>query len=257
MKNVAALLLVLVCALARAHDQEPLPLGFDEKPGALVPLDLVFQGEGGEPVRLDDIVDSPTILVLLFYHCHNACALLPTNLAAALAAMTGEPGRGYRVLTVSFDDRETPEQARQKKAIAMSMLPPAFPPDAWRFLTGEAPEIRRLTDSVGFRFERRGDDFDHALGLVVLSPSGKIVRYMRGTEFLPADLKLALMEASDERVGATIGKVLRYCLTWDPRSNRMALDIVKVGGGVTLLMAAGLALFLLAGGGRRQRGTRR
>ncbi len=252
MKNVAALLLVLGCVLAQAHDQEPLSLGFDEKPGSLVPLDLTFRAEGGEPVRLADIVDVPTILMLVFYHCHNACALLPTNLAATLAVMQGEPGRDYRVLTVSFDERETPEEAREKKAIAMSILPPGYPPEAWRFLTGDAPQIRALTDAVGFRFERRGDDFDHPLGLVVISSAGKVVRYMRGSEFLAADVKLALLEASEGRIGATIGKVLRYCLTYDPKSRRLALDIVKVGGAVTLAMMAVLAVFVTAGGRKRR-----
>jgi protein SCO1/2 len=166
--------------------------------------------------------------------------------------MSGEPGRDYRVVTVSFDETETPEQAREDKAIAMSILGSGFPPEAWRFLTGDSPEIRRLTDAVGFRFQRRGDDFDHPLGLVVLSPAGKVVRYMRGAEFLAADLRLALMEASEGRIGATVGKVLRYCLTYDPRSKRLALDIVKVGGAVTLMTAAALAVFVAAGARRRR-----
>jgi len=260
MKNVLALVLVLACGSISAHDghDEPLSLGFDERPGALIPLDLAFRAEHGERLVLREVVTRPTLFMFVYYDCSNACALLPTNLAMTLGSVSAEPGADYRVLTVSFDERETPEQAREKKVIAMSIVPPGFPQDAWRFLTGDGPQIRALADSVGFRFEPRGDDFDHPLGLVVVSPKGKIVRYIRGTEFLAADLRLALMEASDERVGATIGKILRYCLTYDPRSKRLALDIVKVGGAVTLMLVAALAAFLaLAGRRRRSREVQR
>ena len=245
MKNVLALALVLACGTAFAHDAvETSVLGYDEKPGATVPLDLHFTGENGEPVSLAEIVKAPTLLSLVYYHCADQCGLLTTNLAQALAAVRAVPGSDYRVVTVSFDDAETTAQAREKKAIAMSILPAGYPADDWRFLTGDARDIRELTDAVGFRFVRRGDDFDHPLGLVVLSPTGKIVRYMRGTDFLAADLRLAMMEASSGRVSAAIGKVLRLCMAYDPRNNRLAFDLIRVGGTVTLALAAGLAAFV-------------
>ncbi len=253
MKNVLALALVLVCGTAFARDAgEASVLGFDEKPGATVPLDLHFTGENGEPVSLKEIVKAPTLLALVYYHCANECGLLTSNLAEALAAVRAEPGTDYRVVTVSFDDTETPAQAREKKAIAMSILPAGFSAGDWRFLTGDAREIGALTDAVGFHFVRRGDDFDHPLGLVVLSPAGKIVRYVRGTDFLAADLRLAMMEASSGRVSAAIGKALRLCLTYDARSNRLAFDILRVGGTVTLVLAAGLAAFVAARSRKRR-----
>jgi protein SCO1/2 len=245
MGNVLALALLLVCGTAFAHDADgSSALGFDERPGALIPLDLRFTGEDGEPVALRSIVTAPTLVALVYYHCANECGLLTANLAETLAAVQAEPGRDYRVVTVSIDDREGPPQAREKKAIAMSILGAGFPAGDWRFLTGDARDIDALTDAVGFHFARRGDDFDHPLGLVVLSPAGKIVRYMRGTDFLATDLRLAMMEASSGRVSAAIGKVLRLCLSYDPSSNRLAFDILRAGATVTLAVAAGLAAFV-------------
>ncbi len=245
MKNVLAFVLLLVCGIAFAHnaDETTVP-GFDEKPGAMVPLDLHFTGENGEPVSLGEIVKAPTLLMLVYYHCADACGLLVANLAQTLAAVRAEPGSDYRVVTVSFDDTETPAQAREKKAIAMSILPQGFPSEDWRFLTGDARDVDALADAIGFHSLRRGNDFDHPLGVVVLSPSGRIVRYMRGADFLAADLRLAMMEASSGRVSAAIGKMLRICMAYDPRNNRLAFDILRAGGTVTLALAAGLAAFL-------------
>jgi protein SCO1 len=236
-----------------AADDVVQTLGFDEKPGAYIPLDLTLADENGRRVKLADYITAPTVLSFVYFRCANACALLPTNLAQTLSLMSGEPGRDYKVLTVSFDPTDGPVQARDKKKLALSMLPAGFPADDWLFATGDPRDIEALTDAVGFHYAKRGDDFDHPLGLVVVSPRGRIARYLRGMDFLASDLRLATMEASNERFGAAVGKLLRYCLTYDPKSNRMALDIIKVGGAVTLSFAAALVVWLLATGRRRQK----
>ena len=109
-----------------------------------------------------------------------------------------------------------------------------------------------MANAVGFRYTRDGDDFDHPLGLVILSPQGKIVRYMTGTDFLPVDLKMSLLEASTGTVGPTIAKVLRLCFSYDPQNKKLVFNTLRVTAIVTLAVAAALVLYLLIAGRRRR-----
>ena len=121
----------------------------------------------------------------------------------------------------------------------------------WRFLTGDKENIHQLTDAIGFHFKRQGQDFLHPVSLVILSPDGKITRYIYGTEFLPFDIKMALLEASEGRVGPTLSKVLRFCFSYDPKGRKYVFNTLKVTGIVTLLFALSLILFLVFKGKRK------
>jgi protein SCO1/2 len=132
------------------------------------------------------------------------------------------------------------------------MIERPFPEDAWRFLTGDKENIRKLTDAVGFHFRREREDFLHPVSLILLSPDGKITRYIYGTDFLPFDLKMALLEASEGRVGPTVGKVLRFCFSYDPKGRKYVFNTLKVTGIVTLLFALSFIAFLVFKGKRRQ-----
>ncbi len=231
-------------------------VGIDEHLGGYVPLDAAFTGEDGKPVALRDIVTQPTILALVYYRCPNACDYLLTSMADTFRVLPAEPGRDYRVLTISIDERETPAEARTARRIGLESIQKPFPPEAWRFLTGDAVQIHRVADAIGFHFVRNGNDFDHPLGLVILSPQGKIVRYMTGTDFLPIDLKMSLLEASTGTVGPTIAKVLRICFSYDPQSHRFVFRSLQVTATVTLALAAGFVLYLLLSG-RKRRAARR
>ena len=133
----------------------------------------------------------------------------------------------------------------EKKKLYFKMIEKPFPEDAWKFLTGDIENIRKLTDSVGFHFKRVGEDFEHPVSLVILAPDGKIVRYMYGADPLPFDLKIALVEASQGRIGPTIAKVVRFCFRYDPKANKLVFNLLKVTGTVTLLFALSFVLFLL------------
>ena len=125
------------------------------------------------------------------------------------------------------------------------MIEKPFPQDAWRFLTGDRENIRKLMDAIGFHFKKVGEDFQHPVSLVIVTPDGKITRYLYGTEFLPFDIKIALLEASQGKVGATISKVVRFCFSYDPEGKKLVFNTLKVTGTVTLIFALSFILFLL------------
>jgi protein SCO1/2 len=177
--------------------------------------------------------------------------LLLQNLADALDKLPAEPGREYAVFSISFDEREKPAFALQKKKTYMNMLQKPFPEDAWRFLTGDRENIHKLTDAIGFHFKRAGEDFDHPVALIILAPDGKIVRYMYGADPLPFDLKMALVEASQGKIGPAISKVVRFCFRYDPKANKLVFNMLKVTGTVTLIFALSFVLFLFLKGKRK------
>jgi protein SCO1/2 len=156
------------------------------------------------------------------------------------------------VISVSFDETEKPDLALQKKNIYLKMIQRPFPENAWRFLTGNKENIRRLTDAVGFHFKRVGQDFEHPVALIILAPDGKIVRYMYGADPLPFDLKMAVVEASQGKSGPAISKVVRFCFSYDPKANKLVLNTLKVTGTVTLILALSFVAFLLFKG-KKQR----
>jgi protein SCO1/2 len=234
-----------------AHGEQPkdLPgIGIDEKLGQLIPLDLTFHDENGGPVTLRQLIHAPTILTLVYLHCPNVCGLLLQNLADVLNRLPAEPGKEYEVLSISFDEKEKPDLAFQKKKTYLKMIQKPFPEDAWRFLTGDKENIRKLTGAVGFHFKRVGEDFEHPVALIILAPDGKIVRYMYGADPLPFDLKIALVEASQGRIGPTIAKLVQFCFSYDPKANKLVFNMLRVTGTVTLLFALLFILFLLLKG---------
>ena len=240
--------------IPQAHVEQPKDLsgiGIDEKLGQFIPLDLIFYDENGNPVSLKQLIHTPLILAPVFYRCPNVCSFLLFNLAGVINKLPSEPDKEYQVLTVSFDETEKPDLAFEKKKMYLKMIEKPFPEDAWRFLTGDKENIHKLTDAIGFHFKKQGDDFLHPVTLVILSPDGKITRYMYGTEFLPFDLKMALLEASEGRVGPTLSKVLRFCFSYDPQGRKYVFNTLKVTGIVTLLFALSLILFLVFKGKKK------
>jgi protein SCO1/2 len=230
------------------HIEEPKDLkgiGIDQKLGQAVPPDLTFNDENGNRVSLRQIIHTPIILALVYLHCPNVCSLLLQNLADILNKLPAEPGKEYTVLSLSFDEKEKPSLALEKKKTYLKMIEKPFPEDAWRFLTGDRENIHKLTDAVGFHFKRVGEDFEHPVALIILAPDGEIVRYMYGADPLPFDLKIALVEASQGKIGPTIAKFLRFCFSYDPKANKLVFNMLKVTGTVTLLFALSFIVFLL------------
>ena len=233
------------------HTKETPGAGLEEKLGQTIPLDIVFNDENGNRISLRQVINKPTILAPVYLGCPDVCSFLLYNLARALNQLPSEPGKEYQVLAVSFDDTEKPPLAREKKKLYLKMIEKPFPEEAWRFLTGEEENIRKLTNAIGFLFKREGKTFQHPILMVILSPSGKITRYMNGTEVLPFDLKMALLEASEGRIGPTVSKVLRFCFSYDPKGRKYVFNTLKVTGIITLVFALSFILFLVLKGKRR------
>lgn len=230
-------------------------VGVAERLGQQADLDAVFAGEDGTKLRLRDLVTMPTLLAPVYYSCPNECNVLLGTLANALPQVGLKPGTDYQVLAVSFDDHDTPATATKRKgdflnAGTLSGMG-GFPPQAWRFLTGDEPNIRRLMDSIGFGYQRAGTAFKHSVVLVALSPSGKITRYLYGIAPLPFDIAMAATEAAGGKTGLSIQRAVAMCYTYDPQGRRYVFDIMKVTGAGVLAALGLFGLFLAFGGKKR------
>jgi protein SCO1 len=246
-------------APAPAHEHPPAPtiaaateIGLDEQLGQYLPLDITFRDETGQTVVLKDLVQGPTIIAPIYYGCPNVCNFLQGGLAMVLGDVALKPMEQYRILSISFDETETPAQAAQSKRNYLGAIRGEFPPQAWNFLTGDEPEIRRFTDAIGFHFQRQGVDFLHPVAVVVVAGDGQIIRYLHGTRFLAMDVTLALVEASEGRVGATIRRVASFCFDYDPENRRYVFNLLRVSGSVIFLSAGGFLAFLLLSGRKKK-----
>jgi protein SCO1/2 len=216
--------------------------GIDERLGGRVPLDLALVDEDGRRVALGELIDRPTIISLVYFGCRNICPLLLGGEAEALGKLDLAPGVDYRAITVSFDPADTPSLATEAKANYTRAVGRPVPPDAWRFLTGTGEATRSLADALGFRYTKSEMGFSHTAALMVVDREGKIVRYLYGVTYLPFDLKMALAEAAEGRVGATSRRVLLYCFSYDAARNRYVFNILRVVGAAT---AAFVVLFFV------------
>ena len=253
----AVLLVLLTLHPARlpAHtsrDEAQPDIGVEEQLGAKIPLDLTFRDETGHPVQLGDLVTGPTIILPVYYSCTNVCNFLQGGLASALPAVKRKPDGEYRVISVSFDETETPAMAARSKRMYLTSMNAPFPTGGWRFLTGDPQNIRRLTAAAGYRFQRKGRDFIHPVASFVVARDGMIVRYLYGTNFLPKDLTLALLEAQSGTVGATIRTVVGYCFSFDPAGRTYVFKLLRVSATVVFMSAGGFLLFLFLTGRKRR-----
>jgi protein SCO1/2 len=229
----------------------PEEVGIDEKLGQQVPLDLVLKDEEGRAVKLGTLLDKPTILTLNYFRCAGICTPLLNGVTEVLNRTQAKPGVEFQVLTVSFDERDTPEIAATKRTNYIREIQRPFPPNAWRFLTGDGASTRALCDAVGFKFKRDGDDFIHAGAIIFLSPTGRVTRYMYGTTYLPADLQQAVAEAARGEAQPTINKWLKICFSSDPAGRKFVFSFTKTAAVLTIL-AAGLFVAAVARKGRRK-----
>lgn len=254
---VVTLLAILCCSVpSRAavsgagtdSDIAPGEVALDEKLGSSVPLDIALRDETGQSVTLGKLLDRPTILTLNYFRCAGICSPQLNGLAETVNLTHAQIGRDYRVITVSFDERDTPEIAAKKRSNYLEQIKrPIAPPD-WRFLTGSASETRRLADAVGFKFKKVGDDFVHPGALMFLSPKGVVTRYMYGTSYVAADLEMAVVEAASGKAQPTINKWLSYCFSYDPKGRRYALNVTRVAGTLILGAAMVFAIVLIVKG---------
>jgi protein SCO1/2 len=246
MKNIL-MMLVLIAGIANASDStKKIEIGIEEKIGNVLPLNTMFFDEKGNYVSLKEIIKKPTILNFVYYRCPGICSPILTELTSIVNFIDMEIGKDYQIVTISFDDREKFELAAAKRDNYMALLKKDIPADSWKFLSGDSASIYQLTQAAGFNFKREGNDFIHAGVLIVISPEGKIARYLNGIKFLPFDVKMALTEASEGRTGPTITKLLAYCYSYNPEGRTYVVNVTRITGGIILLLAAVFIVYLTA-----------
>ncbi|MBM9613637.1 SCO family protein [Desulfobulbus rhabdoformis] len=216
----------------------------EEKTGAYLPLDSFFYDEEGRRVRLGQLIDRPTLLLPVYYTCPSICSFDQANLADTIRRLSKKGVHGFHVLSLSFDEEETPEIARQAKPNYTHLFQDDFPEENWTFLTGDKGNIRRVTDAIGYRFARQSDGvFLHPSALVAVAKDGQIIKYVYGA-FIPGDVELALKEAAEGRPSTSIRRLLAFCFPANPRQNALVFKILKVASGV-VLVGGGIWLFRL------------
>ena len=222
-------------------------IGIDEKLGQYLPPDATFVDENGRRLNLRDTIDKPTIIAPVYLSCMHVCPMLLNGLAGVLGKLDLiQPGKDFQVIALSFDDKDTPAVARDKKPNYIKAIGKPFPENTWKFLTGNEPDIRKFTTSIGFRFQRDGArDFSHPVTLVVVAPGGKIVRYIEGVSFLPFEVTMAVTEAAAGKVGSPARKVLMFCFSYDPLKKSYVFNILKVTGTAMVLFVGSFLIYLL------------
>lgn len=251
MSKIIVLLLALASTASTAFGHESTASKADivlnEKLGQYIPADAAFVDENGKHINLKSIIDKPTIIAPVYLGCMHECPMLLSGLAQVLGKLDMEkPGKDFQVITLSFDEKDTPAIAHDKKRNYVTAVGRPFPDDAWKFLTGDAVDIRKFTDSIGFQFQRDSDhDFSHPITLVVIAPGGKIVRYLEGVTFLPFEVTMALTEAAEGRVGSTTRKVLMYCFSYDPLKKSYVFNILKITATIMVLFVASFFAYLM------------
>jgi protein SCO1 len=235
---------------AAPESAAPAPVELDEKLGQNVPLDIQLVDETGHPVVLRQLIDRPTLLTLNYFGCGGLCTPMLQDLSRVLNEIHLQPDQDFRVLTVSFDPRDTPVIAAAKRDNYFRQLKRPFPPTAWRFLTGPEANTKALADAVGFKFVRHGDDYVHPAAIIVLSPEGRITRYIYGPFFQTFDVQMALGEAAQGLVRPTVSKLLRFCFSYDPAGRRYVFRLTRFVGAGMLGLAA-VFVFLVTRPARR------
>lgn len=244
MRRFAALILLMVGVLNAKDSTQNIEIGIDEKIGQTLPLDLVFFDEKGYQVALKDIIKKPVILNFVYYRCPGICSPILTELTSIVNFHEMEIGKEYQIITLSFDEREKPELAGAKKENYLGLLNKKIPDDSWKFLTGDSATIHTLTNAAGFMFKKEGNDFIHAGAIIVVSPEGKIARYLYGTKYLPFDVKMAITEASEGRTGPTITKLLSLCYSYSPDGRKYVFNVTRVAGAFILLFAVVFVVYI-------------
>jgi protein SCO1/2 len=244
-----AVLFAILLAVPSANAQNPAlaPLadaGIDQKLSAQIPLDVQLRDEAGRPVVLGKYFhDKPVIFMLVYYECPMLCGLVLNGVFESVRTLKLTAGDDYHVIAVSFDSSETPELAAAKKDQLLSRFRMEDTEAGWHFLTGDENAIRTLAEAVGFRYtwDKQTLQWVHGSAIMVVTPDGKLSRYFFGVEYPPRDIRLALVEASQGKIGSLIDKALLYCFHYNPLTGRYGFAIM------TAIRIAGIATIAVLG----------
>jgi protein SCO1/2 len=225
-------------------------VGIEQHLDAQVPPDLTFRDETGKTVKLGDYFGrKPIILDLAYYNCTMLCGEVLLGLTGAMRMVSFNMGEEYDVITVSFNPNETPDLAAAKKRDYVQRYGRPGAKQGWHFLTGQPDAINALTRAVGFQYQYdpKINQYAHATAIMVLTPQGRISRYFYGVDFPPKDLRLGLVEASQNKIGSPVDAILLYCYHYDPATGKygaIVSNILQLGAGITILIVSAMLLIL-------------
>src|ERR1700693_5720774 len=245
----ACVVVFLVAPSARAEKSSETPallrdVGIEQKLNEQVPLDLAFRDETGRTVALREYFgQKPVILAMVYYECPMLCTQVLNGLLTSLKVLPLDVGKQFNVITVSFNPRENPGLAANKKRVYVGLYARPGAAEGWHFLTGDEAPIKELARALGFHYayDKESDQFAHATAIMILTPQGKISRYYYGIDYSPRDLRLSLVEASANKIGSPVDQILLYCYHYDPTTGKYGLVVANV------LRAAALVTFLVLG----------
>lgn len=252
MKKLLMFLMLLVTVDAATQ------LGINEKLGTMIPLDLTFINEKGERVTLKKLMDGkPTMISLNYFRCAGICTPQLNDMAKMLGRLDLAENIDYKVLTIGFAEDESYELAAAKRKTMLNTIQRDYVQDAWHFVIGENNSSAIIADKVGFTYEKTISpagvvDYIHPAALIMLSPEGKVTRYLNGIEQLPFDVKMALMEAGQGKIGPTIAKNLLYCFAYDPKAKTYIFKWEKIAGAVMTLIMLAFFIYLVRTGRREE-----
>lgn len=222
----------------------------EQRLGAQLPLDTAFKDEEGRTVKLGDYFGKrPVLVAFVYFSCPMLCSQVMNGLTSALDAMTFTAGKEFDVIAISFDPRDTPATAADAKAKYLHRYGRKGSESGWHFLTGDAKSIAATTEAAGFHYvwDDKTQQFAHASGMMVATPQGKLAQYFYGIEFSPRDLRLAMVESSEERIGTVVDALTLYCYHYDPASGKygaVIMNIMRVGAIATMLALGSFMLVM-------------
>ncbi len=225
-------------------------VSFQQKLNTDIPLDLPFRDATGQKVTLGEYFgEKPVLLALVYYECPMLCTLILNGMTEAMKELAFVPGRDYEVVTVSFDHEETHVLASNKKQTYLEMLDKDGAGEGWHFLVGEKEPIRTLADSVGFHYKYIPEtgEYAHRSGIIVLTPDGTTSRYFPGVQYNPRDLRLGLVEASNNEIGSVVDKLFLLCYHYDPADGQYSMvitNVLNIACVITVLLIGGFLLIM-------------
>jgi len=219
-------------------------IGIVEHLDSFLPGDIYLINEKNERVLLSDLIDKPTIINFVYFRCPGICSPLMEGLAKVMDESDLVPGIDYQVLTISFDPKETIDLGIRKKKNYLNLVNKKEAiSKGWKFFVSDSASIAIGTNAVGFKYKKMGNDFTHAASVAVISPKGKITRYLNGIYFLPFDFKMAIIESSKGMSSPTISKIMQYCFSYDPVGQAYVMNVTKISG--TLILFIAMLFFLV------------
>ena len=262
MKKFPFLMIILFFALF-AYGQDKIKeskftndveIGIVERLGDTIPLDLTFNDENSEVVTLRELIKKPTILMFVYFDCPNLCSPLMDGVADVISKLDLILGKDYQVITISFNTKDTPEKAKEKKTNFVQKISKENQ-KYWTYLTGTQENISSITAAAGYKYISQGLDFAHPTAIMVLSPAGKITRYLYGLTYLPFDVKMAIIEAEKGIARPTSSRILQYCFAYNPNSKTYTLQVTRIVGILMLFILVIIFLFIMIRGVRKSKKT--